>query len=380
MKMNILFNNIQRWLLIDESTRKFLISLGISLAIFLFFVLLSIFIGKYTPLVLKNIVLRISSTTISSIYTSLIDPLENILRIAGTLILISVCLNFIEQYTGFYHFLKFFLYLAVIMSLAVLLSNFFRQLLRVYGIVLLRKIGLEIDELLLVFETLANAVIGFLSALAFAQSQNINLIGVLAGLGIGGLAVAFAAQKTLEQILGTIVLYLDRPFSPGEYIRVHLSSQGILFARVEAIGLRSTRLRTAGKSTLVIVPNSALANTDIENITRGKKIMVMLYLDFTRSLEKAEQALVEKVVKESTNTLFGIDPGSTKINLFNREENAGVRARVSFFILGSNENSIDFRKRLLELANEAISKKLNGYGIEFTMQESTLYVESHITI
>jgi MscS family membrane protein len=123
-----------------------------------------------------------------------------------------------------------------------------------------------------------------------------------------------------------------------------------------------------------------LANTDVENITRGKKVIVMLYLDFTRSLEKAEQALVEKVIKESTNTLFGIDPGSTKINLLNREGNAGVRARVSFFILGSNENSIDFRKRLLELANQAISKKLSGCGIEFTIQESTLYVESHITI
>ncbi|MEH2195107.1 MAG: mechanosensitive ion channel domain-containing protein [Nostoc sp.] len=378
--MNVLFKNIQKWLLVDEATRNFLISLGISLGIFLFCVFLSILIGKYTPLLLKKVIQRISPVGISKIYASLIDPLESTLKIAGTLILISVCLNFLEKYTGFYYFLKFFLNLGVIVSLGVLSSNLFRQLLRVYGIVLLRKIGLEIDELLLVFETLANVMIGFISALAFAQSQNINLIGLLAGLGIGGLAVAFAAQKTLEQILGTIVLYLDRPFSPGEYIRVNLSSQGILFARVEAIGLRSTRLRTAGKNTLVIVPNSTLANTDIENITRGKKVMVMLYLDFTRSLEKAEQALVEKVVKESTNTLFGIDPGSTKINIFNREGNSGVRARVSFFILGSNENSIDFRKRLLELANQAISRKLSGYGIEFTIQESTLYVESHITI
>ncbi len=378
--MNLIFNHWQNWFFIDETTRKFLISLGIQLAIFLFFVFLSMLLGKYTPLLLKLIVRRISPQQISRIYASLIDPIENILKIAGTLILISVCLNLLEQYTGFYHFLKFFLDLAVIVSLAMLISRLFRQLLRVYGIDLLRKIGLEIDELLLVFETIVNALIGFIAALAFAQSQNVNLIGVVAGLGIGGLAVAFAAQKTLEQIFGTIVLYLDSPFSPGEYIRVHLSSQGTLFARVEAIGLRSTKLRTAGKSTLVIVPNSTLANADIENITRGKKVMVMLYLDFARSLEKAEQALLEKVVQESTSSLFGIDPGSTKINLFPRLDIEGVRARVSFFILGSSENSIDFRKRLLELANEAISRKLNGYGMEFTIQESTIYVESHVTI
>ena len=378
--MNLIFNHWQNWFLVDEATRKFLISLGIQLAIFLFFVFLSLLLGKYTPLLLKLIVRSISPQQISRIYASLIDPIENLLKIAGTLILISVCLNLLEQYTGFYHFLKFFLDLAVVVSLAMLISRLFGQLLRVYGIDLLSRIGLQVDELLLVFETIANALIGFIAALAFAQSQNVNLIGVVAGLGIGGLAVAFAAQKTLEQIFGTIVLYLDSPFSPGEYIRVHLSSQGTLFARVEAIGLRSTKLRTAGKSTLVIVPNSTLANADIENITRGKKVMVMLYLDFARSLVKSEQALLEKVVKESTGTLFGIDPGSTKINLFPHEENEGVRARVSFFILGSSENSIDFRKRLLELANEAISRKLNGYGMEFTMQESTIYVESHITI
>lgn len=108
--------------------------------------------------------------------------------------------------------------------------------------------------------------------------------------------------------------------------------------------------------------------------------MVLLYLDFPRSLDKSEVALLEKVVKESTSTLFGIDPDSTKINLYPQEEQAGIRARVSFFILGSNENSIDFRKRLLELANEGISKKLIFYGIEFTMQEPTLYVDSNVTI
>ncbi|MGM3305175.1 mechanosensitive ion channel family protein [Anabaena sp. WFMT] len=355
-------------------------SLVISLGVFCFFFLLSLLIGKYTPKLLTIIIHKFSPLSISKIYESLIDPLENLIKITGTLILVSVSLNLLQQYTGFYQFLKFFLDLSLISSFAALSSRLFRQLLRVYGIDLIRKVGLEVDELLLVVETIINVIIGFIAALAFAQSQNVNLIGLIAGLGIGGIAVAFAAQSTLEQIFGTMVLYLDRPFVPGEYIRVNLSSQGTLFARVESIGLRSTKLRTAAKSTLVIVPNSVMAKVDIENITRGKKLMVLLYLDFPRILEKPEEALLEKVIKESTNTLFGIDPNSTKINLFPQDNQPGVRARVSFFILGSHENSIDFRKRLLELANEAISKKLLTYGIEFTMQEPTLYVESPMTI
>ncbi|HLP87178.1 MAG TPA: mechanosensitive ion channel domain-containing protein [Nostocaceae cyanobacterium] len=372
--------NLPISLTLDESTREFLTSLGINFAIFSFFVVMSLLVGKYTPKLLKVIVKKVSSQSIAKNYEDLIDPLENLLKITGTLILFSFCLNLLQQYTELYKFLRFCLDLSLIISFAALSSRLFRQILRVYGIDLIRKVGLEVDELLLVFETIANVVIGFIAALAFAQSQNINLIGLIAGLGIGGIAVAFAAQSTLEQIFGTIVLYLDRPFVPGEYIRVNLSSQGVLFARVEAVGLRSTKLRTAAKSTLVIVPNSMMAKVDIENITRGKKVMVLLYLDFPHELEKSEQALLEKVVNECTNSLFGIDPDSTKISILPQENHAGVRARVSFFILGSHENSIDFRKRLLQLANETITKKLIKYGIEFTMQEPTLYVESPIPI
>lgn len=124
-----------------------------------------------------------------------------------------------------------------------------------------------------------------------------------------------------------------------------------------------------------------MASADIENITRGKKVMVLLYLDFARQLEKSEQALLDKVIKESTNTLFGIDPNSTKISLFPHEDDPQkVRARVSFFILGSNENSLEFRKRLLELANDSISKKLESHNIQFTMQEPTLYLDSPVPI
>jgi hypothetical protein len=204
----------------------------------------------------------------------------------------------------------------------------------------------------------------------------------MASLGIGGLAVAFAAQKTLEQLLGTIVLYLDRPFVPGDYIRLPSIGNvpGGLFGRVESIGLRSTKIRTAAKSTLYIVPNSTLANLEIENVTMGKKVMVLLYLDFFRLLEDREQALVQQVINESTDSVFGIDPGSTNITLINNSEKQTTRARVTFFILGSSENSIQLRKHLLELANEKISKHLMEYGIEFKMQEPTIYVESPVTI
>jgi MscS family membrane protein len=372
---------LQNWFQFDENAQQFLIRLGIKLTVFFLFVVLSLLIGCYTPSLVRLIIRRFSPHQVSQIYRDLIEPIEHLFKTAGTFILLSLCLNLIQEYAGFYQFLNFFMDLAVIISIAWLTSRLFRQFVRVYGIDLIRKLGLEVDEMLLVFETLANVIIGFVAVVAFAQSQNVNLIGLLAGLGIGGIAIAFAAQKTLEQLLGTVVLYLDRPFIPGDYIRVGLNPHTEpVYGRVESIGLRSTKLRTAAKSTLVIVPNSTMANLDIENITRGKKVMVLLYLDFPQPLAEKEQALVEQIVKGSTDALFGIDPGSTKITLFQPDEKPGTRARVTFFILGSSENSIQLRKRLLELANQTISKKLAGFGIHFAMQDPTIYVESPVTI
>ncbi|MGB3695258.1 MAG: mechanosensitive ion channel family protein [Spirulinaceae cyanobacterium] len=345
-------------------------------AVFLGFLLLALLVGRFTPTLVRIIVYRWFPQQGKDIYSSIISPIAPSVKIAGTLILVYLSFSWLKTYEGLYNFLKFFLDLAVTISLAWVISRLLKQIVRIYGINLVRKLGREVDELLLIFETLANITIGFVAAISFARSQNIDLVGLLAGLGIGGLAIAFAAQNTLQQLLGTIVLYLDRPFITGEYIRLPNGT----FGRVESIGLRSTKIRTAAKSTLMIVPNSNMANFEIENVTRGKKVMVLLYLDFAKILEKSESALVEQVVKESTDSLFGIDPGSTKITLFEPEDKPGSRGRVTFFILGSSENSLELRKRLLELANESITKKLTTHKIDFVLQEPTIYVESPMTI
>ncbi|MGB3789904.1 MAG: mechanosensitive ion channel domain-containing protein [Phormidesmis sp.] len=365
----------------DRDAQLLLIRLGIQLGLFLFFVLLSAIIGRYTPALVRLFFHRVAPDKVSSIYDALIKPIEPLLRTTGTLILISLSLSLLQEYAGLYSFLGFFITLATVISVAWLASRLFRQFMRIYGIDLARRMNLEVDEMLLVVETLVNVGIGIVAVVAFAQNQGVSLVGLIAGFGIGGAAIAFAAQKTLEQLLGTVVLYLDRPFVPGDHIRVSLNPHAEdVYGRIESIGLRSTKLRSAAKSTLVIIPNSTMANLDIENITRGKKVMVLLYLDFVRVLEERERALVQQVVKESTDTLFGIDPGSTKISLFELDDRPGSRARVTFFILGSSENSIQLRKRLLELANEKISAKLLEYNIKFIVEAPTVYVDSPVTI
>ncbi|WP_017325073.1 mechanosensitive ion channel family protein [Synechococcus sp. PCC 7336] len=312
-----------------------------------------------------------------STYDTLIEPISGSIRFAGTLVLISLSLVWIEEkYTRVHAFFNPFVDLLTIAAVAWGFSRLFRQIVRIYGIDLLRRYGRQVDDILLVFETFINLIIGFIAILAFAQSQQFNLIGLLASFGLSGLAVAFAAQKILEQLLSTIVLYLDRPFVPGEYIRLANGQLG----RVESIGLRSTKIRTPAKSTLLIIPNSNLISMEIENVTRAKKVMVMLYLDFKNSIDKKHSALVKQVISESTNSVFGIDPGSTSVTFTPDRADKFTQARITFFILGSSESSIALRKRLLELANKAIAAKLQVHNIDFTAKEPTIYVESPVTI
>jgi MscS family membrane protein len=93
----------------------------------------------------------------------------------------------------------------------------------------------------------------------------VNPTAALAGLGVGGIAVAFAAQKTLENVIGGVSLIFDQAVRVGETLKVG-DSQGT----VEDIGLRSTRIRTPDR-TVVIVPNGQIANMTLENFSSRDK-------------------------------------------------------------------------------------------------------------
>lgn len=368
------------WFTSNSEVRDYWLQLGIELGLFILVVCLSLILGKSLLSLVNLLIKKLVPESFFQVYENLTETVTKSLRVTLTLLLFYVALEFIKDYQGLYRYLKLGVDLAISFSFAFLFSGLFRNFLRLYGSNLLRKIGVEIEELFFILEAVFNVLIGIFAALAFAQSQNINLVGIIAGLGIGGLAIAFAAQKTLEQVVGTIVIYLDRPYSIGEYIRINLSSQGILLAKVESIGIRSTKLRTLAKSTLIVVPNSTMANVDIENVTRGKKIMALLYFDFSHTLDKTQEAILEKIVRRYTNTILGIDTNSITIKLLPKEKGKGVRAQVSLFVLGSRDNSEEFRRQLLVLVNDSISKELLNYGLEFTLKEPSVYVESSVTI
>jgi MscS family membrane protein len=113
---------------------------------------------------------------------------------------------------------------------------------------------------------LSKAVIVTLGGLFLLYLAGVDLTPAIAGLGVGGIAVAFAAQKTLENLFGGIMISSDRPVRVGDFCRV-----GDCLGTIEDIGLRSTRIRTLDR-TVVSVPNGQLAAMSLENFSHREKI------------------------------------------------------------------------------------------------------------
>jgi len=121
--------------------------------------------------------------------------------------------------------------------------------------------------LMVLGERLVKALVVIAALLAALAILGFNLTTVLAGLGIGGIAIAFAAQKTLENLFGGISVLADEVIRVGDNCRF-----GDRVGTVEDISLRSTRIRTVERTELSI-PNGALATMNIENLTRRDKIL-----------------------------------------------------------------------------------------------------------
>jgi MscS family membrane protein len=119
---------------------------------------------------------------------------------------------------------------------------------------------------------LAKFALATLALLALAGTLGLNVTGLVAGLGVGGLAVALAGQKTVENLFGGATLLVDQPVRVGDFCRF-----GDRIGTVEQIGLRSTRVRTLDR-TLVTVPNSEFSTLSLENYAARDRIWMRIVI------------------------------------------------------------------------------------------------------
>ena len=217
--------------------------------------------------------------------------------------------------------------------------------------------------LMVLGERLLTAVVVTIAVLSTLGILGFNLTTVLAGLGIGGIAIAFAAQKTLENLFGGISVLADEVIRVGDYCRF-----GDRTGTVEDISLRSTRVRTDARTELSI-PNGALATMNIENFARRDKIFfnpaLAIRCETTADQLRYLLAEVRRMLYEHPK----VESDSANIRFANFD-NSALRLEINSYVLtrGANEFAA-IREDLLMRIMDIVAK--SGSGFAFPSQ--TLY-------
>lgn len=204
--------------------------------------------------------------------------------------------------------------------------------------------------------------------LMLVQSLGFNVKAFLAGLGIGGLAIALAAQDTLANLFGSIVVAIDQPFKLGEFVKV-----GALSGGVEDIGLRSTKLRAADKS-LVIIPNKTVAAEAIVNLSRftqrrAEQVIALTY-DATPEQMDAIVAEIRAIILREDY----VDPSSVMV--YFRDYSAS--SLDIWMVYATKDGDFARHMRVRQAINLEIMRAVRARGLAFALPTQTVQFDGPI--
>jgi MscS family membrane protein len=189
---------------------------------------------------------------------------------------------------------------------------------------------------------------------------------LLAGLGIGGVAIALASKDTVANLFGSLVIFLDKPFQIGDWIEM-----GSIEGTVEEVGLRTTRVRTFANS-LITIPNAKFTTEAVNNWSRMKKrrIKMTVGLTYDATPDKVEEAVLR--IREIIAADEKIRNDFYLVNF----DNLGPSSLDLFvYCFTETTNWAEFLQAKQEFLLK-IMRAVEELGLEFAFPTQTLHVES----
>jgi len=210
-----------------------------------------------------------------------------------------------------------------------------------------------------------------LGIVGILQEFGINVTGFLASLGLGGLAFALAAKDTAANIFGGIAILTDNIFKIGEWVKIG-NAEGI----VEDIGMRTTKIRAFDKR-LIIVPNSIIANTNVENFSRRDKRRIVMRIGLTYN---TSTEVIKKVIEEIREMLLNhpeIAKDESLLIYFDEYEDSSLSIFCYFFT-----NTAEWKEylRIREDINLKIKEIIEKYPTDFAYPSNSIYFETPLII
>jgi MscS family membrane protein len=341
-------------------------------------ILAAIIVGKILFIISKLIIKKITAKTKTNLDDIIVDKVEepvvfglvlgaswyafNLLKYAAPTLTsgdieagITVAYSHPEQFVN--HFFNFLL----VVNITWLISRLSDALIEEYIVPLTEKSESDLDDQLLpIFRKGLRLIIWVMGIIMGLNNAGYDVGAVIAGLGIGGLAFALAAQDTIKNFFGGIMIFADKPFQIGERIQI-----GGIDGTVKEIGIRSTRIETlAGR--IVTVPNSMFSDDAVENVDLepSRKVMLNLGLTYDMSAEQMEQAMsvLSEIAKNNPQVKDDFSVG------FNAFGDFSLGILFIYFIKKGEDNLA-----VQTAVNLAILKQFGAAGLEMAFPTQTVY-------
>ncbi|HMU23976.1 MAG TPA: mechanosensitive ion channel, partial [Ferruginibacter sp.] len=237
------------------------------------------------------------------------------------------------------------------------------------SLILTKKASLTLsrsdDQMVVFFQNLLKAfiiILGILLALKIGFNQDISYL--LTSLSIVGAAVALSAKESLENLIASFIIFLDKPFYVGDVVKVNAIT-GV----VETIGLRSTRIRTTDK-TLVTVPNKQMVDSVVDNLSfrTGRRVEMKLELS-EKTVAETAQKLTGKIQNLITSQFANdITSATAFISDFNKN---GITIIVEYF---TPNISIPEFNTLRQNISAALIQLINDEQIQFAVSSNSITI------
>ena len=254
-------------------------------------------------------------------------------------------------------------YFVITIILVYMIASLYGEILTYYLTPVVERTETKLDDQLLPIAIKGGRfVIWSLGLIIAFSNAGIDVTSLIAGMGIGGLALAMAANDTVSNMFGGASIFADRPFEIGDEI----SLKGVS-GSVEEIGIRTTRIRTY-EDTIFIIPNKAVADSPVENLSsrRKRKRVLSLGLTYDTSYEQIQEA--KRLVNKILGDVGGIEPDPT-VRLDDFGDSA-LLLKVIFWVSDTGE----YWGKVAAI-NEAILKEFGDAGLEMAFPTQTLHVK-----
>lgn len=210
---------------------------------------------------------------------------------------------------------------------------------------------------------LSQIVFWALGVIFILSNLGIEVTSLIAGLGIGGIAIAFALQSILGDLFSSFSIYLDKPFRVGDYIVI-----GDASGTVEKVGIKTTRIRTLQGEELV-VPNGELTSSRIQNFKRMQQRRISTEFGV---LYETPQELVARIPQIVRDAFDEVGEGRMDRVHFTSFGDSALIFSVVYYV--DSSEYVDFLN-IQEKFNLALMKRFANEGIEFAYPTQTLYVK-----